>query len=204
MARISHIAAALLGTVLLSTAPAQVQAFGGNFPRMSTRILYFGEAAPLGQISIQYGQPVWKSEYDQLLAEAKPQSIRLGSDFWTSLDTDLDLTIGGVEIPTGQWFLGLSITEDGKLALMVMEAAEVRRQKGDAFLTSEFTAKINAPLQHSRTDTQVDKLTIVLDTEGKETGQADFVITWGKHRMSAPLVADMSSGEEKPAAPRIL
>lgn len=198
MSRISLIAAALLGTVLVSSATAQVQTFGGNFPRMSTRVLYFGETAPLGQISIQYGQPVWKPEYDRMLTESRNTSNRLGSDFWTSLDTDLDLTIAGTAVPKGQWFLGLRIDEDGKPHLMVMEAAAVRELKGDGFQTEMFQAKINAPLQHSRTEQEVDKLTITLSTEGKDLGQSELIVTWGTHRMAAPIVAEVETGE-KPA-----
>ena len=115
MARIPLLAAALLGTALFSAAPAQVQAFGDNFPRMSTRLLYFGETGPLGQICIQYGQPEWKAEYDQMLTAARGTSQRLGRDFWTSLDTDMDLTIGGTKVPAGQWYLGLRIDEEGSL-----------------------------------------------------------------------------------------
>ncbi len=201
MTRIPFLAAMLLGTVLLSPAPTQVQTFGGSFPRMSTRILYFGETAPLGQICIQFGQPDWKPEYDRMLTEATSTTQRLGRDFWTSLDTDLDLTIGGTEVPAGQWYLGLSIGEDGKLSLMVMEAAAVRAQKGDAFMSSQFQAKINAPLKHSRTEKQVDKLTIFLATEGRQLGQADLEITWGTHKMTAAVVADMSSGDKPQPRP---
>jgi hypothetical protein len=201
MTRIPFLAATLLGTVLLSPAPTQVQTFGGSFPRMSTRILYFGETAPLGQISIQYGQPDWKPEYDRMLTEAKGTTQRLGRDVWTSLDTDLDLTIGGTEVPAGQWYLGLSIGEDGELSLMVMEAAAVRAQKGDAFMTDQCQAKINAPLKHTRTDEQVDKLTIFLATEGKELGQADLEITWGTHKMTAALTANVNTGDNPQPRP---
>lgn len=194
MARISPFAAALLGTLLVSSASAQVQAFGGSFPRMSTRVLYFGENAPLGQISIQYGQPVWKPEYENLLTESRDTSQRLGSDFWTCLDTDMDLTIGGAPVPKGQWYLGLRIDTEGRPHLMVMEAAAVRAQKADASQTQMFLAKINAPLQHSRTEQQVDRLTIALSTEGKPTGEAELIVTWGKHKLTAPVVADLETG----------
>ena len=108
----------------------------------------------------------------------------------------------GVEVPAGQWYLGLRIDEEGEFHLMVMEAAAVRAQKADASATGMFLAKINAPLQHSRTDTQVDKLTILLNTEGKRTGESDLVLTWGKHKMTAPVVADLGTGEKpKPSPP---
>src|SRR5208283_5477202 len=111
---------ALGAFVLLSLIPAHAQqpkpaviAEGGQpNDRASARVLYMNtekhEAA--GQFAIDYGRPVWKSTYedpakfDQM---TKGKTWRMGSNFWTALDTGLPLKISGTVVPPGYYYLGL-------------------------------------------------------------------------------------------------
>ena len=207
----SPVGLALLALVLLAVASlpgallaqeqlrSDVQAYAQTTPRMSTRIAWFSRTGSPGQLCIQYGQPTWKSDYDSKLDQAKGKSLRLGSDFWTSLDTSVDLTIGGTAVPAGQWYLGLACSDDGQWSLMVMEAAKVREHKADAFVTQRLKAKIQAPLRHAAAEQQTDKLSIELTDEPGKVGHGALRIAWGKHQLTAPIVADLKPPPQPPA-----
>ena len=81
--------------------PAQVRAVGQRSERITTRVFHF-ESKPTFTFTVQYaityGAPVWKERIATALAagEGKAARFRLGKDFWTTLDTNSDLVIGGV------------------------------------------------------------------------------------------------------------
>ena len=84
---------------------SSIGAFGGETPdeRASTRVLYWDSAkdSAAGEFAIDYGRPVWKSEYDdgtKFDAMTKGKLWRMGKDFWTVLDTSLPLKFSGKEV----------------------------------------------------------------------------------------------------------
>ena len=111
---------------LASPLPAQdakpkpkVVSFGSDSPeRGTTRVGYWNmeKNMGIGQFAIDYGRPVWRKEYEDAAkfdAMTKGKVYRLGSNFWTTLDTDMPLKIAGNTVPTGSWYLGLHRSDDG-------------------------------------------------------------------------------------------
>ena len=125
--------------------------------------------------------------------------MRLGKNFWTTLDNNLDMTIGVTKIPAGQWYLGLSCSEKGEWALMVMNAQVVRERRMDAVQTLTITSKINAPLTYAKTDKKVEKLTIELQKSDAQDGAGMLMIAWGNHKLTAPIKLDLESAKKDPA-----
>src|SRR5215471_499208 len=111
----------------------KVVAFGSDSPeRGTTRVGYWDTQKNQGmaQFAIDYGRPVWKKDYEDSAKfdkMTKGQVYRLGSNFWTTLDTDIPLTIAGKNVPAGHWYLGLYRSEDGGTwSLCLIDPAKVR------------------------------------------------------------------------------
>src|SRR5208283_2719107 len=120
-----NIRIALGAVVLLSLIPAHAQQSkpvvtpegGPPDDRASTRVLYWNrlQHAAAGQFAIDYGRPVWKSVYEDPVKfgqMTKGKVWRMGSNFWTTLDTCLPLKISGKDVPVGYYYLGLHRSED--------------------------------------------------------------------------------------------
>ncbi len=180
---------------LLSSTEAQIVSWAETSPRMLTRIGLWNQAAQTvaGQFSIQYGTPIWKDEYDSMTEKAKGKSLRLGKDFWTTLDNDVPLKIGGVDVPVGQHCLGIACDEQGAFKLMIMNAATIKKYKADGWNTSKLKAKINAPLSYSLVKTKQKKLSIQFVQNKKYPAQAKLVIHWGKHQLTAKVIATLQT-----------
>ncbi|MGA2611025.1 MAG: hypothetical protein ABSH01_26565, partial [Terriglobia bacterium] len=104
----------LAGVMLLFTLNAagqqqrpKIVAEGGTpDDRASARVLYWNTQtnAAAGQFVIDYGRPVWKKEYEdpaKFDAMTRGKIWRMGSNFWSILDTQLPLSIGGKKVPVG-------------------------------------------------------------------------------------------------------
>src|ERR1051325_9339498 len=109
----------LAGAQNKKPAPPPIVAFGSDSPeRGTTRVGFWNTRKNMGagQFAIDYGRPVWKKDYEDAAkfdAMTKGHVYRLGSNFWTTLDTDMPLTIGGTTVPAGLWYLGLQRSADG-------------------------------------------------------------------------------------------
>src|SRR5436853_4671516 len=106
-------ATGLAGAQDKKPAPPPIVAFGSDSPeRGTTRVGYWNNEKNMGagQFAIDYGRPVWRKEYEDTAkfdAMTKGKVYRFGSNFWTTLDTDMPLTIAGKTIPAGSWYLCL-------------------------------------------------------------------------------------------------
>src|SRR5262249_54069495 len=111
----------------------RVVAFGSDSPeRGTTRIGYWDNVknGGTGQFAIDYGRPVWKKDYEDSAkfdSITKGQVWRLGSNFWTVLDTDMPIKISGKTVPVGSCYLGLKRSGAGAaLTLAFVSSAEVK------------------------------------------------------------------------------
>ena len=100
------------------TKPTIVAEGGGVDDYGSTRVLFWNTKvdSSAGQFAINYGRPGWKKDYEDSAkfdAMTKGKVWRMGSNFWTTLDTSLALKISGKSIPVGAYYLGLHRSEDG-------------------------------------------------------------------------------------------
>jgi hypothetical protein len=166
----------------------QVQRFEDETPRVNTRIAYFGQNTSEGQLAVDYGQPEWKPEYDTEFDEmTRGKRWRLGANFWTTLDTHLDLTIGGAKVARGYYYLVLERSESDEWFLILLDPEAIRAKKLDAFMVGQTSGGIQALLTWEKTETLAPKLTIKLvPTEG-DLGKATLEILWGNHKLTAPI-----------------
>jgi len=168
--------------------------------RKLTRIAYFSQTGSPGQFAIDYCAPPWKDEYDAQTDKLKGHRERLGKDFWTRLDTSMDLTIGGVKVAAGDYYLGIGRTQAGDWKLVLYPAPEIRKMHGDGFITNRLpmTLGMEVPLTYSKVADKAGELKIELKPDKEKVGNATLALQWGNHQLTAPIVADVGP---PPAAP---
>lgn len=185
--------AAALTTVLTALlAPASAAQLRGIETRAERRqcgvFLWDGERSP-GAFTIQFGQPPWRPEYDELIERRTSAQVRLGKDHWTTLDSSVDLTIGGVAVGAGQHFLGLGITDDGGFELLVFDARRLLLRNANPGQTAELAPQVRCPLVHGKVDDEVRLLVVDVAVDADRPTHGELRLSWGRHRLTAAIVA---------------
>jgi hypothetical protein len=81
-------------------------------------------------------------------------------DFWTALDTNAPLTIGGTRFGVGEYYLVLDRAKDGSWSLVLMDAAAVRAKKLDATQAESTTEGTKVPMTYAKLDKHRPELEI--------------------------------------------
>ena len=174
----------------------KIIAFGSDSPeRGTTRVGYWNNEKNMGagQFAIDYGRPVWKKEYEDPATFdkiTKGKVYRLGSNFWTTLDTDMPLNIAGKTIPAGVWYLGLHRSDDGGTwSLVFIDPAKARAAHVDASEIERAPIAYKTPMTIDQPGEPKDKLTIDLVFKRTDIANVKLTIAWGKVQLSAPIQA---------------
>jgi hypothetical protein len=192
---------ALAAFVLLSMIPAHAQqskpvvvAEGGQpDDRASARVLYWNtvKRGGAGEFAINYGRPVWKSDYEdpaKFDAMTKGKTWRMGSNFWTDLDTCVPLKISGRNVPVGHYYLGLHRSEDGmKWSLAFIDPAKVRAIRLDAFNIEKAPIEFEVPKSPGKALEKAEKLTIELTYPESNIRSITLHVTRGTLALTAPI-----------------
>jgi TPR repeat protein len=168
---------------------AKAQAYVITTPRTSSRIAFFGQGGSPGQLSITYGTPAWKDEYAAALEgdKLKNKRWRLGADIWTTFDTNLDLEIGGVKVPANDYYCVAEWRGDDKFVLILLDPAEVRKTKLDAFQAHKTTGGIEIPLTHEKSEDVAKKLEIKLAIDKSDQSKGTLSVRYGPHELCAEM-----------------
>ena len=156
--------------------------------RGSARVFYWFGDGSAGQVEISYGRPDWKPEYGAFLTEPGGPRWRFGENFWTTLDTNMPLTIGGVDLDVGQYYLVLHNDAEHGLRLLALDPQAVRRLRLDAYEANETEGGIAIPLQHQETGAVAGRLAIDLRVDRTQKDRAVLTVRFGGHTLSAPVV----------------
>ena len=192
---------ALAAFVLLSIVPAhaqqstpKIEAEGGQpDDRASARVLYWNDAkhGAAGQFAINYGRPVWKSDYEdpaRFDRMTKGKTWRMGSNFWTDLETCLPLKISGKDVPVGHYYLGLHRSEDGSTwSLAFIDPAKVRAAHLDAFEIQKAPIQFKVPMAVVQAGPKAEKLTIELTYPQDNIRAVTLRVAWGTLALTAPI-----------------
>ncbi len=184
----------LAGTPLYAQQGSEVVALGGGrvAQRASARVLYSNRADNSfpGQLSISYGQPEWRSEYedpatfDQM---TKGRVWRMGNNFWTVLDTNLPLRIAGKDIAVGAYYLGAHRSQDGATwSLAFMDPVKIRRARLDASEIAKATIDFMVPVTFAQARETTEKLVVSLTTE-EDLTDVTLKVVWGNLQLTAPI-----------------
>ncbi|MEN3332596.1 MAG: hypothetical protein V7641_1961 [Blastocatellia bacterium] len=192
----------LVGAQDSKPAPPPIIGFGSDSSeRGTTRIGFWNTKKDrgAGQFAIDYGRPVWKKDYEDTAkfdAMTKGNVYRLGSNFWTTLDSDMPLTIAGTQIPAGLWYLGLHRSQDGATwTLVFIDPMKARAEHIDASEIGRAPIAYKAAMTLEQATETKDKLTIDLVFKRANPKDATLRIGWGKLQLSAPVQVPVPSAD---------
>lgn len=191
----SALAVSVLGLLMPAYAqkPNIVAEGGKPDDRASARVLYWNETkhGAAGQFAIDYGRPVWKSIYEDPVKfdqMTKGKIWRMGSNFWTSLDTCLPLKISGRAISPGYYFLALHRSVDGaKWSLVFIDPVKVRAARLDAFNADKAPVSFEVPMRIAQATGKPEKLTIELSYPQDNDRKVTLNVAWGTLALTAPI-----------------
>jgi hypothetical protein len=170
-----------------------LEAFGGEAQRVSTSIAYFAqpsenEFVSAGGVAINYGQPEWKAEYEEQFDElTKGKRWRFGNNFWTTLDTNLPLTIAGTEVAPGYYYLVLERSNEDQWSLVLLDPKPIQAKKLDASGAEDTSGGVSAPLTPAESAEPAVKLTVKLVRNEENIKKATLEIQWGTRKLTAPI-----------------
>ena len=186
---------ALTAVCCITPAPAQrVVNFGSKLaPRQSTNVVFQVDGQGAG-MSIQYGQPEWKDEYDTMLDKLKGRLSRLGKDWWTTLSTSVDVEIGGTMVAAGNYVLGLQCDKDGKFSIVGMEATKALKSGAVPFGPQTWKPDFVVPMEFKKdaNKTVVQLMEIELTSDAKDAVRGALKVRWGKHELIAPMAVSFA------------
>ncbi|MBK8098734.1 MAG: DUF2911 domain-containing protein [Planctomycetes bacterium] len=155
----------------------------GGFPlaqpmeRGCSRAVFTG-----GTATLDHGRPQWNDKLAQAMAGMKAGTHwRFGNDWWTTLQTDLPLTIGGKKLAPGHWHLVVERTKNG-WNLACCAADEQFRNCLDAFAADRVTPALSVPFAIGKAKEPTAELRAEFALDG---GKLALVVTFGDQRLVA-------------------
>jgi hypothetical protein len=150
-----------------------------------------------GQFAIDYGQPAWKAEYEtQFDAFTKGKRWRFGNNFWTTLDTHLDLSIAGTAVKAGYYYLVLERSESDEWHLILLDPETMREKRMYASMADQTTGGLEAALKWERTEETAQKLEVRFIPHETDLEKTTLEIRWGKHRLTTLIEVVLGSGSK--------
>jgi len=189
----AFVLASLIPAHAQQSKPAIVAEGGQPDDRASARVLYWNTAkdGAAGQFAIDYGRPVWRSDYEDPVkfdGMTRGKVWRMGSNFWTTLDSCLPLKISGKAVPAGYYYLGLHRAEDGsKWSLAFIDPAKVRATHLDAFDIRKAVIAFEVPMSVAKAAGKPEKLTIELSYPKDNIRKVTLSVSWGTLALTAPI-----------------
>lgn len=175
------------GAALAPRADAVVVARHQHVDRHSARTAFFRDGGVIGQIAVDYGSAKWSSELQRAFdATAVGERVRLGSNFWTTLDTHVPVAIGDVELEPDAYYCALQRGEGEVWNLVLMPSDAVRRERKDAFFSHETRGGHLVPMARVEAAEPSADLTITL-VPNDAADEVALTITLGPHELREVL-----------------
>lgn len=166
--------------------PANLQVGAATYERSHARAWSKDVAKP-GRIDLTYGSPVWSSALDGALGGAPPGTrLRLGNNFFATLDTDRTVSAGEISVPAGHYYLALEKQSDDALALLLLDPAPIRAKHMNSNQTAETTGGIAIPLEWHRERPVAERLSIRFGP-GDGDGTVMLTMHFGPHEVRTTL-----------------
>ncbi len=178
---------------------AQIQVFGGpDEDRRSSTAVLFG-ANMMAGVSIDYSAPEWRDEYDAQFDALKGKNLRLGKNWWVSLDTSVALDVAGTKVEAGSYFLGLHCADDGTFSLMIFPARKAMKNGMMPFAPEQWKGGSMATLKLNKNGLAetARKMVIAIEVDKKTPENGKLTIHWGKHELVADVKLDLTGGSDE-------
>lgn len=167
---------------------ASMQVYSNTNPRQSARVLFWAGKGSPGQVVIDYGQPAWKGEYTAALDTPKLENRRwrAGRDFWTTLDTNVDLDLDGIKVPAGYYYVTVEHKGNNEFVMALLDPAGVRKAKLDAYLAHESHGGIEVPMTYKEYET-AEALDIGIKVNQGSPTKGKMYIHFGPHLLTSKV-----------------
>lgn len=175
------------GGMIAGPKPTEQTPYPETSARGSTRIFYWYGPDSAGQVAIDYGRPRWNGRYSQFLSKPSARRWRFGENFWTTLDTNMALNVGGVDVPIGAYYCVVQHDAEAGLQLVLLDPDEVRAQRLDAFEAGKTKGGILIGLQQGSAAVPTGRLEIALEVDRARRDAGTLRIRFGKHELSAAV-----------------
>jgi len=178
-----RICSSLALAIVASAAPAAAQTNLRAAPSttatvevsLSTPRVQGQQPAPPKKIRIAYGQPHARGRTVVGTLAAEMDTVwRLGANTSTTLETDVELDVGGVAVPQGKYSLYAQTSSQGEWKLIINKNTG---QWGTEYDKVHDLARI--PLKSNTLHQPTESLSITLVPAGDGTPQGDLRIIWG-------------------------
>ncbi len=169
------------------------QAYTPVTKRASARVAYFGNNGSPGQLALNYGQPQWKDKYDDAIASDKliGKRWRLGSDFWTNIDSSVGFNVNGVQVPAGYYYMTLEHNDADEFVLAFIDPVKCRKFKLDPYAASKTKGGIETTLHHKESKKIAEKLEMGFKMSDEQNTKGKFFIHFGPHLLLAKFAIDL-------------
>jgi FKBP-type peptidyl-prolyl cis-trans isomerase FkpA len=125
----------------------------------------------------------------------------LGTGFWASLHTNVDLVLGGKTVPSNIWYLGLHRSSEAAWTLTLMDSSKVARSGQISGSTRDVKPDLSVPMTLSKGQDLAKNLKIELEVDDAKVGHGRLRIWWGQYelatRFHAAVVEMKPVGEPK-------
>lgn len=156
--------------------------------RGNARVFYWFGPDSAGQFCIDFGRPAWQPGFAKFVETAGGPRWRFGENHWTTLDTNMELEIGGVAVPIGQWYCVLQNDKDARMQLVLLDPQEVRKRRLDAYEAPMTSGGITIPLALARSEHVASSLDVVLAVDRAQRDRATLSIRFGPYVLTAPVL----------------
>ena len=170
-------------------AAVAMQAFAQTTERRCSRVAWFGSGGSPGQIALDYCPVPWEEGYAALLGNGglQKKKWRLGGDFWTSLDTSIDLQFGAVAVPAGYYYLTLEQRDRTTFVLALHDAAAAKKQRLDPVFADRLVGGIEVVLTHTTPPEKAAELAIEVTLRPGTKSDGALRIRFGDHELTTPV-----------------
>lgn len=171
---------------------------GAPDDRGSARVLYWNRDtnSSAGWFAVNYGRPVWRKIYEDPVTfdgMTKGKVWRMGSNYWTVLDTSLPLKISGKDVAVGTYFLGLRRSADGSTwNLVFIDPTQMRRTRLDAFEIEKAPVLFETPMGVEQAVATAERLTIAMSYTKEDSKNVTMKVAWGNLALAAPIKVTVS------------
>lgn len=173
---------------------AQVQVFEQVIARKNARAAWFTRKDSPAQIAIDWSPVKWKPEFDTQLQAGKfvGKNWRLGADFWTRLDTSVDMQCGETKVPAGYYYLTLAQKDADHFVLTLHDPVAIKKRKLDAYQAEGLRGGLDLALTHGVADDGVDQLEFAVNMEPGSTTAGTMTIRFGSHVLTTPFAVALN------------
>lgn len=175
------------GGMIAGPKPTEQTPYPETSARGATRIFYWFGPDSAGQVAIDYGRPRWHGRYAQFLRKPSARRWRFGENFWTTLDTNMALTIAGVDVPIGAYYCVVQHDAKNGLQLVLLDPNEVRRQRLDAYEASKTKGGITIPLKKGAAAVTASRLEVTLTVDRAQRDVGALRIRFGQNELTADV-----------------